>query len=91
VGSRARNLHDLRLRKVTSEIVARYEAEMEPLRARVKALEAEVVDGRRRKKVMEDELRRTLLKGMVHVNMEALNIFHNNAVDDTAHVPGYDV
>ena len=41
-----------------------------------------VVDGRRRRKILEDELRRTLLKGMVTMNMEALSVFSSAAAAD---------
>ena len=51
-------------------------------RRRVAELEAEVVDGRRRRKILEDELRRTLLKGMVTMNMEALSVFSSAAAAD---------
>lgn len=54
-----------RLKIVTSEIVARYESELDKLKAQIQVLETQVIEGRRRRVVLEDELRRTLLKGMV--------------------------
>jgi len=52
------------------------------MRSRITLLQDEVVDGRRRRKILEDELRRTLLKGMVTMNMEALSIFSSAAATD---------
>ena len=80
--ARAQARAEQKLKSVTSEIVGRYEAELEKLRARVTLLQDEVVDGRRRRKILEDELRRTLLKGMVTMNMEALSIFSSAAATD---------
>lgn len=77
--ARAKARAEQKLKNVTSEIVGRYEAELDGLRARITLLQDEVVDGRRRRKVLEDELRRTLLKGMVTMNMEALSIFSSAA------------
>ncbi|KAJ1445091.1 hypothetical protein M885DRAFT_626520 [Pelagophyceae sp. CCMP2097] len=73
-----------RLHGVTSEIVHRYEAELTRMRAQIAALQTEVGNGHRRRKILEDELRRTLLKGMVTMNMEALSIFSSAAATDAA-------
>lgn len=80
--ARAQARAEQKLKNVTSEIVGRYESELDKLRARVTLLQDEVVDGRRRRKILEDELRRTLLKGMVTMNMEALSIFSSAAATD---------
>ena len=80
--ARAQARADQKLKNVTNEIVGRYESELDKLRSRITLLQDEVVDGRRRRKILEDELRRTLLKGMVTMNMEALSIFSSAAATD---------
>lgn len=78
---------DERLKLVSAEIVDRYEAELQRQRARVVELETQVVEGRRRRSLLEDELRRTLLKGMVAMNMEALSVFSSAAARDALDDP----
>ena len=80
--ARAKARAEQKLKEVTAEIVGRYEEELVAMRSRITLLQDEVVDGRRRRKVLEDELRRTLLKGMVTMNMEALSIFSSAAATD---------
>mmetsp|Transcript_19054 Transcript_19054/g.24695 ORF Transcript_19054/g.24695 Transcript_19054/m.24695 type:complete len:372 (+) Transcript_19054:32-1147(+) len=84
-GSKDDRVHrraEARLKSVSSQIITRYEAELEKLRSIISTLKAQVQDGHRRRCLLEDELRRTLLKGMVSMNMEALSIFSTNAADD---------
>lgn len=71
-----------RLKAVTSDIISRYEIELDKLRAIIKAQEEQVLEGRRRRCALEDELRRTLLKGMVTMNLETLSIFSSAAAND---------
>lgn len=85
--SQAQRRADERLKLVSAEIVDRYEAELQRQRTRVNDLEAQVVEGRRRRSLLEDELRRTLLKGMVAMNMEALNVFSSAAARDALDDP----
>ena len=66
------------LKAVTSEIIARYEAELEKHRSYIDKLKHDIIDGKRQRSVLKDELRRTLLKGMVTMNMEALTIFNQD-------------
>ena len=70
----ARNA-EKQLKAVTSEIISRYESELDKKRTHIDSLKAALLEGRRRQSVLKDELRRTLLKGMVTMNMEALTIF----------------
>ena len=54
------------------------------LEAQLGSAQQEVLDGHRRRQHLEDELRRTLLKGINAMNLEALNIFNSAASTDTA-------
>ena len=61
------------------------------LEAQLGSAQQEVLDGHRRRQHLEDELRRTLLKGINAMNLEALNIFNSvrrysqNCVKDSSY------
>lgn len=73
-----------RLESVTKEIISRYESEVQKLRGQLGVLQQEVLDGHRRRQILEDELRRTLLKGMAAMSMDALHIFSSAAASDAS-------
>ena len=77
-----------KLETVTKEIINRYETEVQKLRSQIGLLQQEILDGHRRRQILEDELRRTLLKGMAAMNMEALSIFSTAAATDNAAAAG---
>lgn len=80
------------MKKTAEEIVSRYDNRLHTLEAQLAAAQLEVVEGHRRRQHLEDELRRTLLKGINAMNLQALNIFQSAAdVDSTkAHSFGVD-
>mmetsp|Transcript_86904 Transcript_86904/g.168329 ORF Transcript_86904/g.168329 Transcript_86904/m.168329 type:complete len:339 (+) Transcript_86904:3-1019(+) len=72
------------MKKTAEEIVKRYDNRIQTLESQLAAAQIEVVEGHRRRQHLEDELRRTLLKGINAMNLQALNIFQNAADVDSS-------
>lgn len=72
------------LKKTAEEIVKRYDSRILTLETQLQMAQQEVLEGHRRRQHLEDELRRTLLKGISAMNLEALSIFQTSASTDSA-------
>jgi centrosomal protein POC5 len=77
-------MHDAKLETVTREIITRYEAELEKLRSGIKAAHEEIARGHVQRQQLEEKMRRTFLKGMTAMNMEALELFNKAAQSDAS-------
>ena len=79
---RTGEMHDAKLETVTREIITRYESELEKLRVNLKEAHQEIARGHVQRNQLEEKMRRTFLKGMTAMNMEALQLFNQAAVNN---------
>ena len=77
-------MQDAKLETVTREIITRYEAELEKLRTGITAAHEEIARGHVQRQQLEEKMRRTFLKGMTAMNMEALELFNKAAQSDAS-------
>tara|TARA_B110000305_G_scaffold89912_1_gene101401 strand:- start:892 stop:1221 length:330 start_codon:yes stop_codon:yes gene_type:complete len=75
-------MHNAKLETVTREIITRYENELEKLRSGLKDAHVEIARGHVQRQQLEEKMRRTFLKGMTAMNMEALELFNKAAQND---------
>ena len=80
---RTGEMHDAKLETVTREIITRYESELAKLRVNLKEAHQEIARGHVQRNQLEEKMRRTFLKGMTAMNMEALQLFNQAAVNNT--------
>ena len=81
---REASMHEAKLETVTREIITRYESELEKLRIGIKAAHEEIARGHVQRQQLEEKMRRTFLKGMTAMNMEALDLFNKAAQSDAS-------
>ena len=77
-------MHSAKLETVTREIITRYESELEKLRKGLKDAHVEIARGHVQRQQLEEKMRRTFLKGMTAMNMEALELFNKAAQHDAS-------
>ena len=77
-------MHNAKLETVTREIITRYENELEKLRTGMKEAHVEIARGHVQRQQLEEKMRRTFLKGMTAMNMEALELFNKAAQNDAS-------
>ena len=77
-------MHNAKLETVTREIITRYENELEKLRTGIKEAHIEIARGHVQRQQLEEKMRRTFLKGMTAMNMEALELFNKAAQNDAS-------
>ncbi|GMH83331.1 hypothetical protein TrVE_jg6481 [Triparma verrucosa] len=77
-------MHDAKLETVTREIITRYESELEKMRTGLKEAHVEIARGHVQRQQLEEKMRRTFLKGMTAMNMEALELFNKAAQSDAS-------
>ena len=63
------------LEKILHGVVDRYETELRRLRAELSQAHAEVAEGVKRRRALEESLRTTLMRGMTGMQLEALDLF----------------
>ena len=85
------SMHDAKLETVTREIITRYETELEKLRSQLKESHQEIARGHVQRQQLEEKMRRTFLKGMTAMNMEALHLFNQAAKNDASFSGAADV
>jgi centrosomal protein POC5 len=77
-------MSNAKLETVTREIITRYEAELEKHRMGLKDAHVEIARGHVQRQQLEEKMRRTFLKGMTAMNMEALELFNAAATKDAS-------
>ncbi|CAM9811510.1 unnamed protein product [Scytosiphon promiscuus] len=74
IDGRGRKAADLKLHAISKEIVGRYEAELSRTRAALDEAMSQIALEKARQREMEEGMRRTLLRGMSAMNMEAMRL-----------------
>ncbi|CAM9188086.1 unnamed protein product [Ectocarpus sp. 4 AP-2014] len=74
INSRGRKEADLKLHAISKEIIGRYETELSSTRAALDDAISQIALEKARQREMEEGMRRTLLRGMSAMNMEAMRL-----------------
>eukprot|EP00752_Nemacystus_decipiens_P003810 g3506.t1 len=74
INSRGRKAADQKLHAISKEIIGRYEAELSSTRAALDEAINQIAVEKARQREMEEGMRRTLLRGMSAMNMEAMRL-----------------
>eukprot|EP00904_Undaria_pinnatifida_P003039 jgi/Undpi1/12736/HiC_scaffold_6.g02404.m1 len=72
--ARGKKAADQKLHAITKEIIGRYEAELSSTRAALNDANKQIVLEKARQREMEEGMRRTLLRGMSAMQLEAMNL-----------------